>query len=83
MREEVLVRVCVLYGCVGRIGARRCVAEEAICECPWRGAGECGEERFERGDEGRGGSGGIRGLRAGRRDEVESSGYCVSGGWLA
>lgn len=50
VREEVLVRVRV-----GRldvsvwVGARRRVAEEAVCECPWCGAGECVEVCFERG----------------------------------
>jgi hypothetical protein len=46
--EQMLVRVCVLRlrGRVGRIGARRCVAEEAVCETPWGGAGERGKEGF-------------------------------------
>ena len=49
VREEVLVCVCVLRGRVGGVGAWCDVAEEAVCECPWRGAGECGKEGLEGG----------------------------------
>lgn len=69
--QEVLVCVGEGWRVRGGVGARGVVTEEAICEGPWRGAGEAVEVRFE--GRHQGGSGGGRvGRCVGRRgDEVE------------
>lgn len=78
MREEVLVGVCVGGWGFRGVGARWCVAKEAVCERPWRGATEGLEVGFERGYQ-RGSDGGrVGGLRGLRGDEVEPLGVLLA-----